>query len=610
MIYKFNDIELDTTNFRLSDSGENISVEPQVFNLIVYLIEHKDRLVTREEILDKVWHGKIVSDTSISNHIKSARKVLGDDGHKQQVIKTFHSRGYQFIPDTKIVKHSNESKLSPAIKNSIYIFVIAMVVAVTLFKIFTSTYHTSNEAGGSHQFIAVLPFSNTKPDKDSDYLGFALANQIIGDLSYLQNYTIRPSSSVRKYSNQVFDPIALGKELTVDYVLAGNYLKENDIIRLNVELIDIISNEILWQENIEVNYSNTFELQDVVASKVAKGLNDKFSPIGINNRQTDIPNNSLAYEYYLRSLSYPLTTKGDQLAIAMLNNSIELEQDYAPSHVEIGRRLNRLAIYGLGKEDDFLQAKEHLLTALSLNHESLAALRNLATFYVETGEILKAIEMTRNMLKINPNHADAYFSIAYIYRYAGLLDESIIMVEKALTLDPKNTKYRTLGVNYYNLGRYDKAMQTFELIKDTAYGLMWRGFIYYRLGENQKALANLTRLKQMKAGDFYKYIAIANIAIISDKKEMGLNALSKLEQSNVNDAEALYYWSSFYAALNDQTGSIRLLRKAVKHGYFNLPFMLKDPFFDDMRSNEEYQNILKTAKQKHLAFKKALNASN
>ena len=606
MIYKFNDIELDTINFRLSDNGENISVEPQVFNLIVYLIEHKDRLVTREEILDKVWHGKVVSDTSISNHIKSARKVLGDDGQKQQVIKTFHSRGYQFIPDTKIVKQSNNAQFSPTIKKIFYIFSIALVVAIILFKLLAPLYKTADKIGQSHQFIAILPFFNTKPDDDSNYLGFALANQIIGDLSYLQNYTIRPASSVRKYSNQNFDPIDLGKKLNVDYVLAGNYLKENSVIRLNVELIDIIRNEILWQEHIEVNYSNTFELQDIVASKVAKGLNGKFSPTGINNRRTDIPNNALAYEYYLRSLSYPLTMEGDQLAIAMLNNSIKLEQDYAPSHVEVGRRLNRLAIYGLGQEDDFLQAKDHLLTALSLNPESLEALRNLATFYVETGEILKAIEMTQNMLRINPKHADAYFSIAYIYRYAGLLDESIIMAEKALALDPKNTKYSTLGVNYYNLGHYDKAMQTFELIKDTPYGLMWRGFTYHRLKQDQKAIANFTQLKQMKAGDFYKYIAIANIAIISNEKELGLNALSKLEQSNVNDAEALYYWSSFYAALNDQAGSIRLLDKAVKQGYFNLPFMLNDSFFDSMRTNEEYKNILITAKQKHLAFKKAL----
>lgn len=606
MIYKFNDIELDTLNFRLSDKGENISVEPQVFNLIVYLIEHKDRLVTREEILDKVWHGKVVSDTSISNHIKSARKVLGDDGQKQQVIKTFHSRGYQFIPDTKIVKQVDNTRFSSIIKKSFYIFVIVLVIAVVLFMLLAPIYKTTNKIEQSHQIIAILPFSNTKPDDDSNYLGFALANQIIGDLSYLQNYTIRPSSSVRKYSNQIFDPIELGKKLNVDYVLTGNYLKENSIIRLNVELIDITSNEILWQEHIEVNYSNTFELQDIVASKVAKGLNGKFSLFGNNNRHTDIPNNSLAYEYYLRSLSYPLTIKGDQLAIAMLNNSIELEQGYAPSHVEIGRRLNRLAIYGLGQEDDFLQAKNHLITALSLNPESLEALRNLATFYVETGEILKAIEMTQNMLKINPTHGDAYFSIAYIYRYAGLLDESIIMAEKALTLDPKNTKYSTLGVNYYNLGLYDKAMQTFELIKDTPYGLMWQGFTYHRLGEDQKAIVNFTQLKQMKAGDFYTYIAIANIAIVSNKKEQGLSALSKLEQSNVNDAEALYYWSSFYAALDDQVGSIRLLKKAVKQGYFNLPFMLNDHFFDSMRTNEEYKKILLTAEKKHLTFKKAL----
>jgi DNA-binding winged helix-turn-helix (wHTH) protein len=102
MLYKFNAIELDTENFQIKTNGEETPVEPQVFNLIVLLIHNKDRIVSRDEILDSVWKDRVVSDTSINNHIKSARKVLGDDGIKQQVIKTIHSRGYQFIAKTNV----------------------------------------------------------------------------------------------------------------------------------------------------------------------------------------------------------------------------------------------------------------------------------------------------------------------------------------------------------------------------------------------------------------------------------------------------------------------------------------------------------------------------
>ncbi|MBL4660147.1 MAG: hypothetical protein JKY19_07310, partial [Alcanivoracaceae bacterium] len=509
----------------------------------------------------------------------------------------------------------NTANNKPLIKKNklITIFVI-MILTVIGFYTFNSDFKPQEQEASyledgkkSPQLIAVLPLVNTKPDIDTDFLGFALADQIIGQLLYFKQLTVRPSSSIRQYDKMNIDPVKIANDLKVDYVLSGNYLKLDDLIRLNFELIEVKSNELIWRESLDFSYNTVFELQDKVAKKISKKLGLGLTLEEFNHNHESIASNPIAYEYYLRSLSYPLTKEGDQLAIAMLENSIELEPDYVASHVELGRRLNRLAIYGLGEEEDFQLAKKHLLMALSLNKDSLAALRNLATFYTETGEILKAMDMAQRMLAINPNHADAYFSIAYIYRYAGMLRESIVMIEKALSIDPKNMKYSTLGVNYYNLGNYQKALDTFDLIKDIPFGLMWQGFVHHKLGNNDKAIVNLKRLIAMQAGDFYKFIAIANIAIITGDKQQGLEALKQLEQSNVNDAEALYYWASYYAALGEKTASINLLNKAVEYGYFNLPFMQTDVFFDSLRDDEEFMQIIALAKQKHLAFKKAVS---
>jgi len=99
MVYQFNHIKIDSQNYKLLTNGVETQVEPQVFNLILFLIQNKDRVISRDELLDHIWQGRVVSDTSINNTIKSARKALGDDGNKQQVIKTIHSRGYQFIAE-------------------------------------------------------------------------------------------------------------------------------------------------------------------------------------------------------------------------------------------------------------------------------------------------------------------------------------------------------------------------------------------------------------------------------------------------------------------------------------------------------------------------------
>ena len=125
------------------------------------------------------------------------------------------------------------------------------------------------------------------------------------ELVYLNNITVRSSGSVRKYVNQVIDPISVGDSLKVDYVLIGNYLKEDNMVRLNIELVEVKTNALIWREPIEVDFSSTFELQDIVALKVVKGLNIQFTPKELDKLGKDIPANPLAYEYYLRRWKRP-----------------------------------------------------------------------------------------------------------------------------------------------------------------------------------------------------------------------------------------------------------------------------------------------------------------
>jgi hypothetical protein len=143
-----------------------------------------------------------------------------------------------------------------------------------------------------------------------------------------------------------------GNDLSVDIVVTGNYLKELKYFRLNVEMVDIETNKILWREPIEVEYKNTFVLQDIVAKKVIDRLKIEFSEDERARMQTDVSKNPLAYEYYLRSISYPSTTEGELLAIDMLKKSIELDSTFAPVYAELGRRRQRNANYGLAGKSE------------------------------------------------------------------------------------------------------------------------------------------------------------------------------------------------------------------------------------------------------------------
>lgn len=454
------------------------------------------------------------------------------------------------------------------------------------------------------QKLAVLPFANIKSDPQTDYLGFALADQIIGDLAYVKNVLARPSSAVRQYQNQEVDVLTAGQDLKVDFIVMGHYLIEADVVRLNIELVNVHSNEMIWREPIEVRYENVFELQDIVTKKVIEGLKTQFLQDERRRIQTDVPQNPLAYEYYLRSISYPFSNEGDQLAIEMLKKSIELDPNYAPVYDQLGDRIHRLAQWGLHDPEETKRAENYYLKALSLNGELLSALGNLAMLYVETARIEKAVEITRQMIEINPNNASAHFSLGYIYRYAGMLNESVLEMEKAVALDPKNPEFRSIVLTYQRIGEYEKALETSKIYKESAYTLGMQGHTLFQQGKQKQAVEYFDRVIAMEPDGLMALTATGMKAFIEGNIEAGLDAARKFEQYNIEDAEAWFFIAGLYGLLGDKEGCIRTLQRAVDGGYFNYPFMLTDSFLDSVRDDPEFQRILEMAKAKHEAFKK------
>lgn len=491
--------------------------------------------------------------------------------------------------------------------NNIVIAILFAAVCILLYpKVFKQpdTIDIGLENKLTNSVIAVLPFSNTKPDPETDYLGFAIADQIIGEMVYLNNITVRSSGSVRKYKNQIVDPITVGDSLKVDYVLIGNYLKEANVMRLNIELVEVNSNDMIWREPIEVDYNSTFELQDIVAKKVVEGLNIQFSQSELDIIGKDIPKNPLAYEYYLRSISYPFTNEGDQIALEMLNKSIELDSMYAPAYAQLGDRTHRLALYGLHDPKDVERAEGYYLKALSLNKDHIFGLANLAQIYTETARIEEAVELTRQILEINPNNAEAHFSLGYIYRYAGMNNEAVQEMEKAMAIDPKNPGFRSIIVTYKFAGELEKSFESSKLFMPSEFILGYQGEFLLRMGEELQAVEYFDRCLSMNPDGLQALWVTGMKAYIEGNTEVGLEAARLFETANTFDTEAWYHFAGNYGLLGDKEGCIRAMQKAVDGGFFNYPFMLSDSFLDSVREDTEFQKILLKAKEKHLDFRK------
>lgn len=502
-------------------------------------------------------------------------------------------------------KVSKSPKINQRLNRAIIAFLTVAITLLVINQVRPSPQEKPPEAEileTSMDLIAVLPFFNTRADPDTDYLGFAMADQIIGGLIYLNNIKVRPSASIRQYEQKVIDPTKIGEELQVDYVLIGNYLKEAGTIRLNVELINVSSNNIIWRKPIQVDFQSAFELQDIVAKEVIDGMNVQFTHKELNRIGKDIPKDPLAYEYYLRSISFEHTTEGDRLAVALLEKSIELDSTFAPAYNHLGDRLRKLAIYGLLGPEASIRSESAFLKALSLNSEHIGALGNLALTYAETDRIIEAVELTKQILEVRQNSAEAHFSLGYIYRYAGMNDQAILEMKKAITLDPKDQGFRSINLTYLFAGKYEDAIEAGRLFNQSSYIFMIEGLALSKLGKNMEAVECFDRVINLDPDSRQAIVTRGVKAYIEGNIQEALSHAAQYEQFDFTDAEAWYFISFLYGMLGDSEGCVRCLTRAVDGGFFNYPLMSTDSYLDPVREDPEFQKVLQTAKEKHLAF--------
>ena len=462
---------------------------------------------------------------------------------------------------------------------------------------------------GSLRRLAVLPFANLRSDPQTDFLGFALADQIIGHLVYVKTLLVRPSMAVRQYQSQTVDAASAAKALNVDFILTGNYLKEADIVRLSVELVDVRANGIIWRESIEESYVNAFKLEDLVSEKIVNGLRVQFSPDEIKHMQADVPRNPKAYELFLRGIANPTTVEGSQRAAALLRQSIDVDSTYAPAFNELGFRLQQIANYAPGEQQQVDAAERAYEKALSLNPGLLNAIAGLSSLYTDIGRTEEAFGLARRALTVNPNNAESHFFLGYVYRYVGLMDDAVREMELAVALDPGNPRFRSIGVTYAYLGEYEKALKGFDLDRESPFALAWNAYVYMRLGDTARALSYCDRVSALESsapsvfGLFSKIVR----ACLRGDTEAGRELLREGNKTIVVDGEQWYNRGEWAALLNDAAECARSLRKAIEGGFFNYPLMVSDSCLRPLRDDPAIRKLIVEAKTKREAFLRKFN---
>jgi TolB-like protein len=248
LLFSCDNFSIDTDRRELRRGGELCSVEPQVFDLLEYLLRNCDRVVSRDDMLSAVWNGRIVSEATLASRINAARIAIGDDGENQRLIRTLPRRGVRFVG----VVRTGEKSANRAAEESAF-----------------------NPTQPDKPSIAVLPFTNMSDDTLQDYFADGIVEEIITALSRFSNLFVIARNSSFIYKGRAVDVKQVGRELGVRYVLEGSVRKSIQRIRVTGQLIDASTGAHIWADRFDGAFEDVFELQDRVTACVVASISPR-----------------------------------------------------------------------------------------------------------------------------------------------------------------------------------------------------------------------------------------------------------------------------------------------------------------------------------------------
>jgi serine/threonine protein kinase len=441
--------------------------------------------------------------------------------------------------------------------------------------------------------LAILPLRNLTGDSEIEFLGFALADSVITNLAPIKSLIVRPSTAVEKYRNQPIDPRSVGRELQVDTILSGSYLKSQDTFRVNVQLIDVSQNAILWQERIDLKYDNVISLQDRICEELIRGLRLNVTTGEQEAMKRDEARNPMAYEFYLRGLASGNTTEEHRQGVEMFEASVGIDPSYAPAWAALAGRYINARGY-LRDESMLAKAEAAAHKALKLNPQLPSALFWLAVYYGERGDLKNALGICKQLIQIAPNSEYAYQAMGHAYDYAGLPDIALTLFRKAAEINPVTYPYM-IGFILYQKGNLAEARRELEgRPNDTNEVPYWLSVIDFVEGKREDAINRLEALSGKTGSGLFHTMTYALLCAFKGESEKGKQILDEILASGIQFASYHYYlFAQIFAQLGDTASCLEMLRGAIKTGYANHPFLVSDPLFAPVRNVEGFAEIAK-----------------
>jgi TolB-like protein len=419
--YLFEDYALDPDRRELTRHAEAVAIGPKVFDLLLYLIQNREHVVSKDDLLEAVWSGRIVAESTLTSHINAVRKAIGDSGEEQRLVRTITRKGFRFVGEIKEASADRASPRSGPAKSE-----GPPAPALTLPDI---------------PSIAALPFLNLSGDIEQEYFTDGVVEDIITALSRIRWLFVIARNSSFTYKGRAVDVKQVGRELGVRYVLEGSVRKAAHKVRITGQLIDATTGAHLWAERFESALDDIFELQDQVTEAVVGAIAPQLERAEIERAKRK-PTESLdAYDYYLRGMAnvHRGTREAINVALPFFYKAIQLDPDFASAYgmaawCHFWRKLND---WMTDRSKEIAEGTRLARRAVELGRDDAVALARSATaLHHFVGDVDRSIALLDRALMLNPNLASAWFLGGFLRVWRGEPDGAIEHFARATRLSP------------------------------------------------------------------------------------------------------------------------------------------------------------------------------
>jgi TolB-like protein len=444
--FLFYDQRLDTDRRELRRGSEAIAMEPQVFDLLVYLVENRHRVVSKDDLFASIWGGRIVSDSTLTSRINAARKAVGDSGDEQKLIRTIARKGFRFVADVRRPPGGAPAHTVPADEKR----------------------EPSRPALPlpDRLAIAVLPFTNMTDDPAQEYFSDGISEDIITALSKLRWFFVIARNSSFIYKGKAVHLKQIADELGVGYVVEGSVRKVGERVRITAQLNDVATGRHIWAERYDRDLADVFAVQDDITEAIVAAIEPQLYAAENFRARRKPPDSMDAWDLVMRALSHywRVTRQDNVVAQALLEKATAIDPNYGQAFGVLATSHTFSA--HMGWEDMATAApiaERAAASAILADSEDPWAHFALGGVYLFARRFDDSMAEFEAALRLNPNFslARGYYGLALAY--CGRWKEAAAAVQRALRLSPRDplaAVYSGIASYAQFVGRnYDEAMR-------------------------------------------------------------------------------------------------------------------------------------------------------